>query len=113
MRGGLHVREEDKREAENHFHMDTSWAEQLPEGDLSPVQLMLCPSFVRCFSTKTQNWYKISLKYLKDVQWTKGAMESLVLKKEKKDFVRKLVEQHVTGSERANMDAIRGKGEVR
>ena len=112
MRGGLVVREEDIREASNHFHMNANWAERLPEEDLSPTQLMLCPSFVRCFSTKTQNWYKISLKNLRDVQWTENAMESLVLEKEKKDLVRKLVEQHVTRSERTNMDVIRGKGEV-
>lgn len=91
-------------------HIEYDW--HPPEKPLTKLQAQLCPSLINCFTLATNTWYQVSIKYLKEVDWSRTAFNHLVMDKQYKDMLRSLVEQHRSHKGKIMTDVIRGKGKV-
>ncbi|KAH7393971.1 P-loop containing nucleoside triphosphate hydrolase protein [Phaeosphaeria sp. MPI-PUGE-AT-0046c] len=89
-------------------HMEYDW--HPPEKPITTMQAQLCPSVINCFTLATNKWYLVSVKNLKEVNWTTTAFDHLVMDKQYKTMLRGLVEQHRSNKNKILADVIRGKG---
>jgi hypothetical protein len=92
------------------LHMEYDW--HPPDKPLTQLQAQLCPSLINCFTLATHRWYLVSVRYLKEVEWTTTAFDHLVMDKHNKQTLRSLVEQHRSNKGKVVTDVIRGKGKV-
>lgn len=84
----------------------------VPEKPFSKLQAQLCPSTINCFTLTANTWYQVSVKHLKEVDWSMEAFTHLVMNKDQKQMLRNLVEQHRSNKGKMVTDVIRGKGKV-
>ncbi|KAK4224660.1 putative atpase aaa+ type core [Podospora fimiseda] len=73
-------------------------------------QAQLCPSSVLCYAIKSRAWYEVSLSKLKDVEWDKSGLGSLVIDPDTKKMLAGLVEQHRKNRVRGLSDIVQSKG---
>ncbi|KAK1062569.1 hypothetical protein LTR74_010149 [Friedmanniomyces endolithicus] len=77
---------------------------------LSDDDLLLASPVVLGFSFANKLWLEFSVSGIQDIEYDKGAFESLMLPEKQKEIVRALVKSHKFNAAKGIDDVIRGKG---
>jgi SpoVK/Ycf46/Vps4 family AAA+-type ATPase len=76
---------------------------------LTPYQLLLASKYLRGYSLKDKQWFKLDLGSVREIEWNESAFSSLVLPEDTKDLVRAFAQSQIQ-QEEAFDDVIKGKG---
>ena len=96
--------EEDSIEYEGQFE-----GEKNTPAPLTDDQLLLCGAFLKGYSLRNKKWLTFSIGSVKDIKWSEGAFDSLVLPEDHKELILALTESQVAHKETFD-DVIQGKG---
>jgi hypothetical protein len=86
--------------------------EQSPDSEITDHEALLFPSTIRCYDIETRMVVLVCLTDLHKVDWSKDAMNDLVLDKDKKQMIQDLLKSHITRASFNGKDIIQGKGLV-
>ncbi|EHK97647.1 P-loop containing nucleoside triphosphate hydrolase [Glarea lozoyensis ATCC 20868] len=76
---------------------------------LTPYQLLLASKYLRGYSLKDKQWFKLDLGSVREIEWNETAFSSLVLPEDTKDLVRAFAQSQIQQEEVFD-DVIKGKG---
>lgn len=89
--------------------LNDSWNNARPSKLCSPEHFQLCPPQISCYHLLSGKRYVVSVDNLKEVQWRDGAINRLILDKEKKDMLTAIV-RNKDNNEIKSGDIIANKG---
>jgi SpoVK/Ycf46/Vps4 family AAA+-type ATPase len=78
----------------------------------SDVDKTLCPPFVYGFSLAIKEWCRFYLPYIREVDWNKKSIDSLVMQEEHKKLLQALVSSHSFPDNPRDQTMQKGKGLV-
>lgn len=80
------------------------------EGQRSDQEYLICPPRVTCFFLQAQEWGRILVENLQDIEWDPDAFKQLQLAESTKDDLEALVKGFDPEAQTGFDDAIQGKG---
>jgi hypothetical protein len=79
---------------------------------LTEKQLLLCVSMIGASDPESNKKIMISVQNLRPIIWNKTVFDQLVLAREKKDRLIRVLRDHLSEHSSASSDIIEGKGQV-
>ncbi|TGO06808.1 hypothetical protein BTUL_0494g00020 [Botrytis tulipae] len=87
------------------------WDDLPPIYKFTDEQAQLCPASIHCASIASEKVHLVSVEHLSSIDWTKQALDALVLPPHQKSMLRSLVQQQTGGEARKGGDLIKAKGQ--